>query len=153
MSIKTQGTMLYFIDGSSVVKVGCVTNISGVSAARDQIEITCLEDLARSYESGMITPGAVTFGINFDPSDTSHVGLHSLYTSGETAQWAIGWSESEDDPEIDSAGEFEYPTTRTFLEFGGYISDLPFEFALSAVVTSSLTVQMSGFPQLIPRLP
>lgn len=152
MAIKTQGTKLYFIDGSQVVQVGCVTSISGVSAARDQIEITCLEDLARSYESGMVTPGAVTFGVNFDPSDTSHVNLHSLYTSGETTSWAIGWSDGTADPDIDTDGEFTFPTTRTFLDFNGYISDLPFEFALSAVVTSSLTIQMSGFPQLIPKV-
>lgn len=151
MSIKTAGTRLYYIDGTDGVRtVGCVTSISGVSAARDQIEITCLEDLARSYEAGMVTPGAVTFGVNFDPSDDSHVALHDLYVSGESVQWAIGWSESDDAPVLDTDGEFSYPTTRTFLEFDGYISDLPFEFALSAVVTSSISIQMSGFPQLIP---
>jgi hypothetical protein len=151
MSIKTQGTHLYFKDGTSVIQVGCVTSISGVSASRDQIEVTCLEDLARSYESGMVTPGAVTFGITFDPSENSHINLHDLYVSGESTFWAIGWSDGDDAPELDTEGEFSFPTNRTFLEFNGYVSDLPFEFALSAMVTSSITVQMSGFPQLIPK--
>jgi hypothetical protein len=69
MAVKTQGTDLYFVDpyDNSVTKVGCVTSITGINAARDQIEVTCLDSAARLYEAGLGAPGAATFGINFDP--------------------------------------------------------------------------------------
>lgn len=154
MALKTQGTELWFIDPDDTtptpIKVGCVTSINGLTAARDQIETTCLDSAARTYEAGMATPGAATFGINFDPSDASHVRLHELYVAGTQIQWALGWSDGTADPTADSGG-FDYPTSRTWIAFTGYVSDLPFDFALNAVVASQVSVQVSDFPTLIPR--
>jgi Phage tail tube, TTP, lambda-like len=152
MAVKTQGTELYFIDpaGAVVTEVGCVTTITGLTAARDQIETTCLDSLARTYLPGMPTPGAATFTINADPTDTSHIRLHELYREGTSVDWAIGWS---DDigvaPTGDSSG-FTLPTSRTWITFEGYIADYPFDFALNAVVTSNLSIQVSDFPVWVP---
>lgn len=152
MAKKTQGTELWFINPATglPVKVGCVTTITGLTAARDQIEITCLDDLARRYEAGMPTPGAAQFGINFDPSDASHVLLHQLYVAGTTLLWALGWSDGTADPTSDTDG-FILPNTRSWLSFEGYVSDLPFDFSLNAVVSSSVSVQVSDFPTLTPK--
>jgi hypothetical protein len=149
MAIKTQGTELYFIDPDSfaVVKVGCVTTITGLTAARDQIETTCLDSAARTYEAGMATPGAAQFGINFDTADTSHVRLHELYVEGTKVDWALGWSDGMTAPTSDSTA-FTLPTDRSWIEFNGYISDLPFDFALNTVVTSNVSIQVSDFPVL-----
>ena len=154
MAVKTQGTELWFLDPSTgdPVKVGCVTSISGLTAARDQIETTCLDSAARTYEAGMATPGAATFGINFDPSDASHVRLHELYVAGTKVDWALGWSDGTADPTGDSSGfTLPLPTTRTWITFNGYVSDLPFDFALNAVVASTVSVQVSDFPVLHPK--
>lgn len=153
MAIKTQGTNLYAIDPTddSLVTVACVTSISGVTAARDQIEVTCLEANARSYESGMVTPGAVSLGLNFDPTKTSHEFLHDLYVAGTTTKFAIGWSDGTAAPTVDSAGDFVTPTTRTWLVFDAYVSDMPFDFQLSSVVQSTVAMQMSGFPTLTTK--
>lgn len=152
MAKKTQGTELWFIDPAddSLVKVGCVTSITGLTAARDQIETTCLEDQARSYEAGLATPGQAQFGINFDPSDESHVRLHELYVSGETLNFALGWSDGTEAPTNDTS-EFVLPTTRSWIEFGGFIADLPFDFSQNSVVASTVSVQVSGFPTLTPK--
>ena len=149
MAIKTQGTELYFIDPDTfaVTKVGCVTAINGLTAARDQIETTCLDSDARTYEAGMATPGAAQFGINFDTGDASHVRLHELYREGVKVDWAIGWSDGTDAPVSDSTA-FTLPATRSWIEFNGYISDLPFDFALNTVVTSNVSIQVSDFPVL-----
>ena len=154
MAIKTQGTNLYAIDPTddSLVVVACVTSISGVTAARDQVETTCLEAQARSYESGMVTPGAVSLGLNFDPASTSHGFLHDLYVAGTTTKFAIGWSDGTVAPTVDSAGDFVLPTSRTWLTFDGYISDMPFDFQLSSVVQSTVSIQMSGFPALTTKV-
>jgi hypothetical protein len=152
MAKKTQGTELWFIDptGDVVTKVGCVTSITGLTAARDQIETTCLEDQARSYEAGLATPGAAQFGLNFDPSDPSHVRLHELYVAGTSLEFAIGWSDGTDAPTNDSS-EFVLPSTRSWISFGGFVSDLPFDFSQNSVVASTVSVQVSGFPILTPK--
>jgi hypothetical protein len=153
MSVKTQGTELWFINPATgePVKVGCVTTINGLTATRDQIETTCLDSAGREYVAGMPTPGAATFGINFDPADPSHVLLHDLYTEGTTLEWALGWSDGTADPTADTGG-FVLPTSRTWLTFDGFVSDLPFDFSINAVVASSVSVQVSGFPLLTPKV-
>jgi hypothetical protein len=161
MAVKTRGTNLYLIDPAddSLIKVGCVTTITGLTAARDQIETTCLEDSARSYEAGMATPGTASFGINFDTADESHVRLHELYVAGTKVDWALGWGDfipgppaAGPEPTVDSSGEFVLPDARSWIRFNGYISDLPFDFALNAVVTSNVSVQVSDFPVLVPKV-
>ena len=157
MAKKTQGTMLYVIvpaddpTPAEVVRVGCVTNLTGVSASRDQIETTCLESLARTYEAGMATPGSATFTVNFDPEDASHLAVHALFRSGVKVDWAIGWSDGTEDPTLGSTDGFDLPDTRTWILFNGYVSDVPFDFALNAVVTSNISIQVSDFPEIFPR--
>lgn len=153
MAVKTQGTELYFIDPTdgSVTEVGCVTTITGLTAARDQIETTCLDSTARTYEAGMATPGTASFGINFDPSEASHTRLHELYVAGTKVDWALGWSDGTATPTVDSNDDFVLPSTRTYITFNGYVSDLPFDFALNAVVQSNVSVQVSDFPILVAK--
>ena len=152
MAVKTQGTELYFLDPDTdaVVEVGCVTTITGLTAARDQIETTCLDSNARTYEAGMATPGAASFTINADPNDPSHVRLHELYVAGTKVDWALGWSDGTAAPTVDSNG-LVLPATRSWINFNGYVSDFPFDFALNAVVTSNLSVQVSDFPVWTPK--
>lgn len=152
MAVKTQGSDLYFVDpdDNSVTKVGCVTQISGINAARDQIEVTCLDSSARIYEAGLASPGTATFGINFDPQDSSHIRVHELYVSGEKVNWALGWSDGTADPTADSDGEVEAESSRSWIVFNGYVSDFPFDVNLNAVVQSNVSIQVSDFPVVIP---
>ncbi|WP_339617199.1 phage tail tube protein [uncultured Gilvimarinus sp.] len=154
MAVKTQGTNLYFIDpaGNTVKTVGCTTSISGISASRAQIDVTCLESLGMEYDAGMPDPGTATFGVNFDPQDPSHLRLHQLFTAGTKVQWALGWGDGVAEPVgVNSDGNFNLPTTRTWITAYGYPSDVPFDFSLNSVVKSSVSVQLSGLPVLVPR--
>lgn len=153
MAVKTQGTDLYVIDpdDDSVLKVGCVTSIDGIDTALDQIETTCLEDTARTYEAGLATPGTASFGINVDPKDASHLRLHQLKVAGVTLRWALGWSEQPGlAPTSDTAGNFTLPGGRSWLEFEGFMNSFPFTFAQNAVVQSTVGIQVSGEPVLTP---
>lgn len=149
-AIKTKGTVLYVIDPSddSVMTVGGVTAIAGISATRDQIETTDLDSAARTYVSGLAAPGTATFTINFDPTNATHSRLHELYVAGTTLDFALGWSDATVAPTVTTDGEWILGTTRTWVTFDGFITDLPFDFALNSVVTSSVSVQVSGFPTL-----
>lgn len=154
MALKTQGTMLYFEDPdtNTVVKVGCPTNITGLSVPRDQIDITCLDSDAREFEAGLGTPGTATFTLNFDPQDESHMRLHELYEAGTTLQWAIGLSDGTVPPDADTASYgFDYPATRSWIAFDGFINDYPFDIALNSVVTSNLAIQVSGKPTVVRK--
>jgi hypothetical protein len=149
MSILAQGTQIYFIDPDTddVVVIECATTFNPGGAPADQIEDTCLEDFERSYQPGLRTPGQATMGINADPRNASHIRLHALSEENPqpTLKWAVGWSDGAGiAPGVDSVGDFDLPTTRTWFTFQGYVSDFPFDFAQNTVVTSQLSIQRSG---------
>lgn len=148
MALKTQGTMLYTIDPDTdaVLTVGCVINIDGIDTTLEQLETTCLESPARTYIAGLATPGAASFQINFDPADASHVRLHELKVAGTTLEWAVGFSDGTATPTVDSNANFNLPTTRSWINFDGFMNSYPFTFALNSVVTSTVGIQISGEP-------
>jgi len=152
MAVKTQGSDLYFVDpaDNSIIKIGCVTQVSGINAARDQIEVTCLDSTARMYVAGLGAPGAATFGINFDPQDETHVRTHQLYVEGADLNWALGWSDGTAAPTATSEGEVVADESRSWIVFKGYISDFPFDVALNSVVQSNVSIQVSDFPVVVP---
>lgn len=154
--MKTQGTDLYAIDPAdgSVLTVGCPTSIDGIDTTIEQLETTCLNSLARTYEAGLATPGTASFAINVDPKDDSHLRLHQLKIAGTSLQWAVGWSEDPGTPPTvttNSAGEYEFvtPTSRSWILFEGFMNSFPFSFALNAQVVSTVGIQVSGEPELI----
>lgn len=156
--INSQGTDLFTIDPATgaLLDVGCITSIDGIDTAIDQIETTCLNDLSRTYEAGLATPGAATFGLQFDPASPAHIRLHQLKTAGTQLQWVIGFSDGIGilpSTGTDSAGDDEFilPPTRSWLTFEGYMNSYPFTFGLNTKVTSTVGIQVSGEPVLIPK--
>lgn len=162
MAIKTQGSQLFAIDPSddSVLTIDCVISIDGIDTTLEQIETTCLEAAARTYVAGLATPSTATFGINVDPSSASHVRLHQLKVAGTDLKWALGWSDGPLDssgsptalPTVDSSGDFDLPTSRSWIAFEGFMNSYPFSFAQNAVVTSNVGIQISGEPVFIPKV-
>jgi len=132
----------------------CWAAISGIDTTLEQIEDTCLESPARTYKAGLATPGAASFTINADPADASHVRLHQLKVAGTTLPWAVGWSDGTSAPtaSTNTAGDdvFTLPDTRSWIAFDGFMNSYPFEFALNAVVTSTVGIQISGEPEWVP---
>lgn len=158
MAVKTQGTQLYILDetatgGPEILVVECTTAISGLSNPREQIEVTCMEDEARSYVGGLSTPGQLTVTVNFDPTNVSHFRLYEFWReNADNFKATIGFGGPVGvAPTLDTAGDFEYPTTRTFVEFEGYVVDLPLEAALNSVWTAAIPIQISGPYTIFPR--
>ena len=155
MAKRTQGTDLYAIDPDTeeLLTVGCVTSIDGIDTTVEQNETTCLNALTRTYIAGLATPGAASFGINTDTDDPSHVRLHQLKTQGKTLKWAVGWSEVPGlEPTVDTSGDFALPTQRSWIVFEGFMNSYPFSFAQNTVVQSTVGIQVSGEPVLVPRV-
>src|SRR5690606_8924465 len=70
--VKTQGTHLYFANPTStdpqLVKLACPTGMSGLGGAKDQTEITCLDNTDdKEYVPGLGNPGQVSVPFNLIP--------------------------------------------------------------------------------------
>ena len=144
MSIKTQGTNLYFIDSAAVVTMGCPTGITGLGGTRDQIEVTCLNATDdKSYVSGLGNPGQISVPFVFTPTDASHQTLLDLHDTGEITEWAIGLSDGTAAPTIVS-GALAFSTSRTYAAFDAFVADIAIDIATNEVVRGTLTLQRSG---------
>jgi hypothetical protein len=158
MSVLTQGTEMWVrlqdSNGYHLLKINCPTGITGGGGSKPQIDDTCLDDVEMKYKPGMAAPGALSVPINFDPSDASHVALWDSFEAipAETLHWIIGWGDGTSDPSVNSGtGIITYPNTRTWVDFDGYIADLPIDFALNQVVKSTMSIQRSGARNLHPK--
>ena len=66
--------------------------------------------------------------------------------------FVLGWSDGPVDidgmqtslPTLNSNGEFELPSDRTWFMFRGYVADFPFDFASNVLVSSTVSIQRSG---------
>jgi hypothetical protein len=148
MAKLTQGTQLYFLDPETVTvtEVNCPTSITGLGGTRDQIDITCLDSREAESLPGLARPGQVSVGIQFDQTDTSHVRLFELFqdSAQQNIWWAIGLSDGQAPPTSGDSTGFVLPTSRSFFEFEGYLSDFPVEFPLGGIQTGTMTIQRSG---------
>lgn len=145
MSQKTQGTELYVIDPAddSLIEVGCFTGIDVDPGTEEEIEDTCMPSSVRTYLPGLPSNGSVSFELNWDPADASHVRLYAL--KGTTIKVAVGESDGTGvDPTVDSNGDFVLPTTRSWLDFEGFITGFPWNRALNSVTKSPVTFKISG---------
>lgn len=146
-TLRAQGTELYIIDpdNGNLLTVGCVTTLDGIDATWDQIETTCLEDLDKSFEPSLRSPGQMTFGINYDPANTVHNRLHAIYEAGSVdIKYAVGASDGTAAPTVDSNDDWVLPTSRTWINFLGFFTSFPFNFSQGQLVQPQIGVQISG---------
>ena len=85
MSIKTQGTHIFFIDTvtssvAAVIKLGCPTGVTGLGGPADQINVTCLDAAVHAFKAS---------GVPMEGGDP-----HALADGGPTITdidvWAVG---------------------------------------------------------------
>jgi len=148
-TIKTAGTQLFTLDVNAtpikILKLACLTGITGLGDTTDQIEDTCLEDRVRSYKQGLSTPGQVSVPFNLIADTRSHQLLFTLKDSGIILPWLMGLSDGTDLPTLNNTNDgFNIPDTRTCISFNGYISGLEIDISLNEIVRGTLTIQRSG---------
>ncbi len=145
--IKSQGTKLWFVDPitSLAQSVTCVTSISGLGGARDQIDTTCLDNTEdRTYEGGLGNPGQVQAGYNLHKGDASQDALFDMKDSGEATNWLILASGAIGAPTVDSNGVLVPPAGAIGLGFTGYVSDVTVDIAMNDIWKGQITIQRSG---------
>jgi len=154
MSVLTPGTQIFALVPAvgapstlTVLEIKKANAFNPGGSPAEQIETTTLFDTVRTYVKGLRTPGQATMTIQADPAEPSHVRLHELSeTDGDTTvTWLVAWPDGTGVPTLDEVtGNVVLPTTRTFFEFDGWVTDFPFDHALNAVVTTNVTIQRTG---------
>lgn len=145
MSIKTQGTELYFVHEAGVLKLTCPTGITGLGGARDQIETTCLDNLEdKTYDAGLGNPGQVSVPFVFKPMEASQQALFDLKEAGNNTDWMICFSDGTTDPTYSTGTIVIAGTTRTAAKFTGFVSDVNIDVATNEIVRGTMTIQRSG---------
>lgn len=147
MTVKSQGTHLYLLntlETPALIKLTCPTGISGLGGAKDQIDVTCLDETEdRQFDAGLGNPGQVSVPFNLDPEDASHQVLFDLKEAGTTIDWIICLSDGTAAPTL-TDDEITPPVGRTSAEFKAYVSDVNIDIATNDVVKGTLTLQRSG---------
>lgn len=157
MSKLTQGTQIYFFDpeavSDGVLEVECAVDLNLGGSPADQLDDTCLVDTSRKYKPGLRTPSAASLTLRPDPANTTDLLLHEMFNRNPspTLMWAVGWSDGTSLPTIDSTGDWELPTTRTWTVFQGYVADFPFDFSGNSLVATAGSVQRSGAVTWVPK--
>lgn len=133
--------------GTSYSNIGQVTDISGPSVSRGDVDATDHDNAVsrggngyREYAQGIPDGGEITFGINFDPinddthGQTSGTGILSDFeNTGALAAWVL-----------------ELHTISGTLEWAvdAYLNGAEFESPLEGIHTAELTLKVSGKPSL-----
>lgn len=144
-AVDSKGTELFLsADGAAVVKFSCPTAITGLGGAGDSVDTTCLDSVEAESRRGFKRPGQINVPFILLPQDASHQQmLDDLDESGETVDWAIGLSDGTADPTI-TAGVWTLPSTRSFVRFKGYVTDVNIDINTGEVVRGTLVVQRTG---------
>lgn len=80
-------TQLYIKSGSAEAYINGVTNIGGPNFSKAEIDVTHMGSSAKEYKAAALSdPGTLTFGLQFNPTDATHVYLRDqAYTQGASA--------------------------------------------------------------------
>jgi hypothetical protein len=149
VSLSTKKTEAWFVlsetGGYALVKVGCPKGIGPIGGSKSQIDETCLDDIEKQFGPGMASPGAITVPLDFDDSKVSHQQIVAMDLDDLKTTWVVGFSNGIAPPVIDSGtGVITWPSTRTYVEFQGYVADAPLDFQIDKNVGMAVSIQRSG---------
>jgi hypothetical protein len=152
----SRGTQIWFYDPTlngetpiGLTKLICPTGFTVTSGTRETVETApCLESGEKKVFSGSLTPGTASSPLNFDPQETSHSQLYSLFKSGVEVDFALGFSGSDAAPTYTN-NAWTLGTGRDWLTFKATISSVPFEFDPTAAVVSGVEIQLVSVPNLV----
>lgn len=143
--IKTQGTQVYVIDGTSVHEIGEIVNVEPGQDSVNKIDVTPLaEKVAKKYMSGLTDPSESSLSLRFDSNSAAHKKVIELSKSKkEGLTFAIGASDGTSEPTAPS-GNATLPNTRSWWKFVGSIGSASFKFESDNVVTCDVSITRSS---------
>lgn len=152
--IKSQGTQIFGVIDSKVVRFICPKAFSFGEDSFTKIDATCLDSDTKDYERGLRDPGEGSIQIDLDDENTSHFQLIDLADSGQKIEWYVGSNHGKTPPTYDKTTGVQLPEDRVWWSFQGYLdpaaptiegdSLINYTFKLirtSAVITTARTVK------------
>jgi hypothetical protein len=149
VSLSTKKTSAWFVytnsNGYTLVQVGCPKGFGPIGGSKSQVDRTCLEDTEKQFDPGMASPGAISVPLDFDPTKVSHQDIVAMDISDLKTTWIVGMSDGTSPPTVNaSTGVITWPSTRTYVEFQGYVADTPVDFQIDKNVGMNVSIQRSG---------
>ena len=150
MAINSIGTEMWFIDNSTLVKLGCPTNISGIGAERESKESpACLETGLTQTFTGALKMKEITVDINLDPAISAQKKIWDALIAGtQGMKFAIGLADGTDAP-TNTGNVFTLATTRSWYEITGAVKSETDNIGTAA---NTLTAQIVIVPTALLRL-
>jgi hypothetical protein len=125
--------------------LACPTGWSFSGESRDEIDTTCLSDNDATFLMGIKDNGTLSSTVNYDASEETHQLLQSyLQNNVENIWFCVAYSDGTAAPTVDSAGGFDLPATRSYKTFQGLLASVSETGQSNSVVTSDITVRISG---------
>lgn len=146
--IKTQHTELYFVNNAgtpAMVKLGALTDFSGLGGQKAEIDSTNLDSLAKEWFTGLEDPGTLSLNLNLDPSDTVHQALFKVKDDGTNNQFILCLSDGVSAPTF-ATPDITAPTDRTSVAFTASVQQLTVSGAADAIVKAAVQLRISGLP-------
>lgn len=114
------------------VNIAQIRNISGPGVSGNDVDTTTMDSSSnyRTFVSGLLDPGEVTFSLVYDPTAASHTRLARYMGSRYTATWKV--------METSSGG--------TLTTFTGHVKGMGREVPMDDVITCDVTIKVSGKP-------
>lgn len=107
--------------------IGGITDFTGPEGSTTIIDVSDLDSDAKEKILGLKDEGQFTFGLNYNPSNTSHIAVAAARASGALQEF-----------EIDLGG------TGKTLEFSAYVIGFAIEGGVEAALTGSVSLEISG---------
>lgn len=140
------GTQLQRGDGQSPVEnfstIAEVRSINGLSPASDILDVTNHESQGgvREFKCGLIDPGELTFDLAFQPGEPSH-GIKA------------GLQKAQMERSLDNYHLVFPPGIGFTWLFTALVTGVPLAFPIDEVITSSVTLKVSGLPDFEHETP
>ena len=128
----TQGTAFRIsIDGVAYTQMGCIESWDLASAARPEIDTTCLLDTAKTFKFGLKDNGTLSVEMIYDVDGAGQVLMEASYASEDAYYFEVEYS--------DNAG-----TTGSIKTFQGFVIGLGETGAKDDVIRQSVSIKISG---------
>ncbi|SUO95264.1 phage tail tube protein [Suttonella ornithocola] len=142
----SNGTEVFIVDPTNDTKVYklCVTQLDVNEGDPTKIDVTTLCEREKIQEvDGLLGSSESTFTINMDFSDETHKMLLAARKDKRELKFRIGQSDGDAQATHSSSGWGE-ETSRTWVDFTGYISKVPLSYSVNAVVQPQVSVTMTS---------
>jgi hypothetical protein len=135
MAIISKGTLLQVEDATTpgtFITIAFRTKIEGPEIKVDSVDETHLDsDMMESRPSDFADPGEISFTVNYDPEEATHVTLEGLASTPTTVNWRLVFNNKTN--------------TRKHRQFAGYVTSFkPTGFEVGSRPTADVTIKLTG---------